>query len=265
MELEEGKALVRKEELRLQRRPKLIKAGIAAAALLSLAWFFRGAVKEPLHTKWNEFQVEVEATREPAHWLKERRPLAAALVQPVQQAPAFTVQPIALLTNANPQEASEPQPGRAPLPPAEPTAVDPPAVLAVAAPVPPAPLVNNRAWYGVVYDLVTLRPLPAATIVLKKEGRTLTSTSTDREGHYQIQLYREGGDGAVSVTVEKTPGYREGVLEDRDPPLRERSPEDRKMILDETTDNDLEPVPMRCKESAEIVQLDLVLVPAAKN
>jgi hypothetical protein len=261
MELEEGKALARKEEMRRLRRPalikELIKAGIAAAVVLPIAWFFRGAVKAPLHTKWNEFQVEVEETREPAHWLKERQPITAVLAQPIQQTlPGFITQPIAL-SNAGPQEALG-QPGRPAIPPPEPA-------LATAAPVPKSPMMSSRAWYGVVYDLVTLQPIPSATIVYKQEGRTLTSTSTDRDGHYQVQLYRDGGNGSVSVTVEKTPGYREGVLEDRDPPLRERSPEDRKLILDETTDNDLDPVPLRCKESAEVVQLDLVLVPAAKN
>jgi hypothetical protein len=92
----------------------------------------------------------------------------------------------------------------------------------------------------------------------------VTSTTTDQDGHYNIPLAR-AGENDLSVTVQNPPGYREGVLEDRDPPLRERPSEDRRVVLEETTDRDLEPVPLRCGENAEVVQLDLVLVPLEKH
>jgi hypothetical protein len=257
MELEEGRALARKEELRLERRPKLIKAGIAAVILLCALWYNRRHVTEPLDKKWSEFEVEVEKTREPAHWLKDKQPIQQVVIR---GAPA----PFSPYMSEPYLASGAPQPSRPPdfkpaIPPREPSP-------AVAAPVPATPdMPTLRSWYGVVYDLITLQPLPSARIIIKENDRTVTTTTTDLEGHYHLVMYRGPSNGQMSVTVENPPGYREGVLEDRDPPLRERSPVDRKAVFDETTDNDLEPVPMRCPDSAQNVQLDLVLLPAVKN
>jgi hypothetical protein len=256
MELEEGRALARKEDLRLRRRPKLIKAGIAAVVLLSALWYNRLRVTEPLDKKWSEFQVEVEKTREPAHWLKDKQPIPTVIIGGA--APGQRVPDPYFIAPADPQP-EHPLTPRPAIPPREPGP-------AVAAPVPPTPDMNTlRSWYGVVYDLITLQPLASATIVIKDKDRTVSKTTTDLEGHYHLVMYRGAANGQLSVTVENPPGYREGVLEDRDPPLRERSPVDRKAILEETTDNDLEPVPMRCRDSDQVVQLDLVLVPVVKN
>jgi len=271
MELEEGLALVRQEELRRLRRPKLIKAGLAFAALLAAAWCLRGVIREPLNAKWAEFQEEVEKTREPSHWLKDAQPLPVLSQDTPRSDPqphAFqTIPPAARFTlDARVEDAPPKSASIASIEPVAPTTSSVTFAVAVAAPTPKPPAESDRSWYGVVYDLMTLQPLPAVRIMFKMDGQTVNYTMTDLQGHYNIALNRDNyGNRTLSVTVDNPPGYRAGVLEDRVPPLRDRSSADRKAILEETTDNDLEPVPLRYSGNADIVELDLVLVPVVKN
>jgi hypothetical protein len=263
MELEEGRALIRKEELRLKRRPKIIAARVIAAILLASAWFLRGFVTAPLGVAWREFQAEVEKTQQPSHWKKDTlaEPIAAS-----DPPPAVVVSSFVYL-NANTRTPQDP--------------VTPPEAVPEAAPSPPPPLMatapsvapakpGGELWpgelrvQGSVYDLATALPVPNVKVRFElSHSDAKWEATTDGNGRYQVSLYKNASE-AITVMIE-APGYRKGLLEDSDPPYRERSAPSRAALIKETTDSDLEPVPLRYKASAQIVELDLALIPQVKN
>jgi hypothetical protein len=268
MEMEEGRALVRKEELRLKRRPKLVAAVLAAAALLAAAWLLRGLVLGPLLVAWSDFQIEVEKTRQPSHWVKPR-------VFPAPAGPADSSRvavssfvfltasgaPPAHAAYAAPPPAIEPEPE-----PAKASAVVATPLPVIAPPGDPALTLGpgEIRVHGTVYDLATARPVGNVMVRIQQvRGEAKWETATNEAGHYQLGLYKNAAD-AVTVMIE-APGYRKGLLEDKDPPYRERSAQARAEVIAETVDSDLEPVPLRYKDSERIIELDLVLVPQAKK
>lgn len=263
MEMEEGRALVRKEELRRRQRPKRVVAGVAAAVLLTTAWLLRGLVIGPLLVAWSDLRIEIEKTRQPSHWVKPRTfppsPVAAA------PAPVAVSSFVYLGTNSPAPVSFAPRP--ADPPEAAPAGVS--AVVATPFPdlsTPPEPQLSLTPGElhvrGTVYDLATGRPVPSVRVqfqVGRSEARW--EVTTNAAGRYQVGVLKNLSE--VVVVMIEAPGYRKGLLEDRDPPYRERSASARADVMAETTESDLEPVPLRYKESAQIVDLDLVLVPLA--
>lgn len=266
MEMEEGRALVRKEELRLRRRPKRIAAGVAAGILLTAAWLLRGLLFGPLLVAWSDLRIEIEKTRQPSHWVKPRTfppPPAAA-------APAHVaVSSFVYLGTNSPASVSFAPTAEAPPPDSAPAGVS--AVVATPLPdlpPPPEPALSlgpgELHVRGTVYDLETGRPVPSVRVRFQQtRSEARWEVTTNDAGRYQVGVYKNASDGVV-VMIE-APGYRKGLLEDRDPPYRERSAQARADVMSETTESDLEPVPLRYKESARVVDLDLVLVPLAKK
>lgn len=124
----------------------------------------------------------------------------------------------------------------------------------------PAPM---SRMYGVVYDLQTLRPVAGAEVRFTVRNREIFWTvRTDEKGHYQIDVMT---DPALLVSA-RSPGYREGALEDKDPPFRQRPAKSRRAALEETTDWDLEPFPVRPHGDYDsLLQLDLVMFPERKR
>lgn len=265
MEMEEGRALVRKEEQRRRRRPKLIAAGVAAAVPLTMAWLLRGLVLGPIRVAWSDFRIEVEKTRQPAHWIKPRTFPPA----PAASAPApVAVSSFVYLGTDSPasvsfaQAPADPPPGAVP---ARPAAVTAPLPDPTPPPEPALSLGPGELHVrGTVYDLETGRPVPAVRVRFEQvRSDARWEAVTNAAGRYQVGIYKNAADKIV-VMIEAS-GYRQGLLEDRDPPYRERSAKARADVIAETTESDLEPVPVRHKESAQIVDLDLVLVPLAKK
>ncbi len=251
MEMEEGRMLARKEEFRLQRRPKLIAAGAAAAVLLVAAWFSRGYVTSRLGVAWREFQLEVENTRQPGRWNQDHtvESSAAANTRPEVAISSF----IYLSQNA--------------------PAPEPPPVPVTMTPLTPTPVPANTQFdlashpgairvQGTVYDLSTKMPVGNVPIRFKLAGAT-QNARTDTLGRYQWVFLRSDADD-ITIMIE-APGYRKGLLEDPDPSFRERSPQSRAALIAETTDGDLEPVPLRYQRSAQIVELNLAIIPQAKK
>lgn len=268
MEMEEGRALVQKEEQRLKRRPKLVKAGVAVAVLLASAWLLRGRIADSLTGAWRDFAAEVEKTQEPSHWNKKRapEPLAVANSKPEVAVSSF----IYLNTSSpTPPYAAE-QPDPAPEPPPEAAAAPSPVVATplpafAAAPEPPAnPWPGELRVHGMVYDLATKMPVRDVKIQFQqKQSGARWEATTDAGGHYQLDINKNVSD-LVTVMIEAL-GYRKGLLEDRDPPYRERSRQSRADLIAETSDSDLEATPLRYPDSAQIVKLDLVLIPQSKK
>lgn len=238
-----GYRKLREDNTRRRRLPfKILAAAALAAGAGRLIWTHREAIGSTANSASGRLSRWADEQRDPKTYGSKttEAPAAAGAAQ------APDPQEIRTVPNASAAPAADAGPAATP------------------APVPDAPAEHLRTWYGVVYDLHTLHPIRSANILFYKDGLAVNSTITDQEGHYSIALARDGED-ELSVTLQRPPGYREGLLEDRDPPLRERPPEDRMMILEETSDSDLEPVPLRCSPNAEVVQLDLVLVPVMKR
>lgn len=264
MEMEEGRALVRKEELLRRRRPKRIAAGAAAAVLLTIAWLLRGLVLGPLLVAWSDLQIEIEKTRQPSHWVKPRTfppaPVAAA------PAPVAVSSFVYLGTNSPASVSFAPPPAD---PPRDSAPAGDSAVVATPLPdliTPPEPQLSltpgELLVRGTVYDLATGRPVPSVRVhfqVGRSDARW--EATTNAAGRYEVGVLKNLSDVVVMI---EAPGYRKGLLEDRDPPYRERTAQARADVIAETTESDLEPVPIRYKESAQVVDLDLVLVPLAK-
>lgn len=273
MEMEEGRALVRNEELRRRRRPKRIAAGVGAALLLASVWLLRSVWTAPLDRVWSEFQAEVEKTRQPDYWLKGRSssPLLAPVVipadSPAAPAPAARLPAQVAVSSFIYIQASAPPPHHAPpappepAPPAPPLAILYPPVAAAPPPVtllPPGP--GEIRVHGTVYDLATRQPVKDVNVRFEsRRAAARWEAMTNSAGHYEVLLIKLNPD-VITVMIE-APGYRKGLLEDRDPPYRERSQQAREDLIAETIDSDLEAVPLRYRESEQIVPLDLVLVP----
>lgn len=266
MEMEEGRALVRNEELRRKRRPKRIAAGVGAVALLGSIWLLRGVWTPPLIDSWNRFQAEVEKTRQPSHWLKGQPALTAA-APPVTIQPSRTAVPIAVSSFVYLNQSGAPPAPQATPAPAEPSseAPPPPPPLGHSPPPPSRQLgPGEMRVQGFVYDLATSRPVGNTTVKFDAPAIHSEWTAlTDSAGRYEVYLFKSH-DHPVTVMIE-APGYRKGLLEDRDPPFRDRSQQSRKDFIAETVDSDLEAVPLRHRESERIVRLDLVLVPLAEK
>jgi hypothetical protein len=270
LEEEQGPAAAVHEESPRPRRPILVPAGLVVFVVLMSAWFLRGYL---FNGTWREFSQEVERVRDPRSHFTPRETAGGAASEatvssfvfagggpppPAFSAPSFPDPPPVQRPRETAQAAET-----AAVPPRP--AAPPPAAPALVAPAPPSPNPGLRCWYGLVYDLATLRPIARAKVRFNTKAGSLGETATDGAGHYRFDLPSNIASAQVSVSIPNLPGYREGLLEDQDPPLRERSPDARKRIMTETTDNDLEPIPLRFRETDEVVELDLVLVPLARN
>jgi hypothetical protein len=231
-------------ERRARLSARLRKVGIALAALLSLLGWQRRALTEA----WTSFIAEIEQTRNPG----PRAEASGASVAP----PHVDISSFVYLAST---------PASAPADPA--LTAPPPIADAVAPPSPKIPAdEHSRRFYGVVYDVATLKPVAGAKLVFKMSGaENGWPVTTNALGHYQRDLVKATVEIPMVVEVTPVPGYRKGQLEDTDPPLRQRSHSARRGVLEETTDYDLEPVPLRYQKDAVIVSLDLVLLPVRQQ
>lgn len=126
---------------------------------------------------------------------------------------------------------------------------------------PEKPPAGLRAWYGVVYDLVTLRPITGAKLIFKAGNQEINVATTDGAGHYHVRLEMSHSHW-LSVSIAPRQGYLNGLLEDRDPPLRDLPLETRRVIMDDADSSEVGPVPLRFPKGARVVELNLVLVPS---
>lgn len=118
---------------------------------------------------------------------------------------------------------------------------------------------SRRVVYGVVYDLKTAEALPNALLLFAAPYANPQEVQTDEQGHYAMTLPNGIVGGTLTVTV-KAPGY-EGQTEDADPPYYERPESERRAALEQLAPSDLEPQPLRFRESDMVVRLDLVVAP----
>lgn len=154
-------------------------------------------------------------------------------------------------------EGSAPASAAAPPAPSE-AAPDPGPVRPYEEPGSPFP--EQARVYGVVYDMVTLRPVHPARLLFRLPNNGVSEAATDAQGRYRIDLFISHLDEGVSVSVTAA-GYREGQLEDGGQPYRMRTLKSRQGTIEETAPSDLEPLRVGRPDSRGLVPLDLVLLP----
>jgi len=125
---------------------------------------------------------------------------------------------------------------------------------------PAEPPEGTRRFYGVVYDLKSLRPVPHAVVKIDMSATGPAMDYTDEDGHYQLDVVPYDSTLGPSIAV-SAPGYRAGQIEDPDPTYLQRTLEERLVLISELTPMDLEAVPLRYASGAKVIPLDLVLVP----
>jgi|GEM_PF-6641907 len=113
-------------------------------------------------------------------------------------------------------------------------------------------------YYGVAYDLATKKPIRRAALEARWGNFRIRAT-TDGKGRYQLDLPVSALDSSPAVSAE-WPGYRTGLLAERDPALRLLSEKTRRDVAD-TVDLGFDPVelPNDCEEG--LIRFDVVAVP----
>ncbi|MEQ1920379.1 MAG: carboxypeptidase-like regulatory domain-containing protein [Elusimicrobiota bacterium] len=255
-EIEKGHEDARQEAIRLKDRPRRILVRVTAAAAvagaLTLAWSSRDAAAVRFQAAWTDFNVEVQRARDPLSHAKPQTTADPSLLSDVAASLSNPENPV------NPAKPANPAPVAVHVaPPVETPDATPPAP-------PPAPMQDMECMvYGVVYDLATKKSVAHARIIFRTADSATQEAVTNENGHYFIPLRKN--PGFLTTAMIEARGYRRGLLEDKDPPFRERSFEDRVAVMDETLDSDLDPVPIRYPPRARLISLDLVLVPEQKK
>ena len=181
---------------------------------------------------------------------------------PAGLSPRPTETAVAAMEQARAEAAATPTATPA-APAATPAASPLPAAAALAEPppTPDAPPNNMRRFYGVVYDLATLRPVARASVrISHKRGAALTTAITSPAGHYSVDVYLDDLERGVVMSASAV-GYREGQLEESGAPYRERPLDSREKTAEETADADLSALLLPGGDS-RAVPLDLVLLPS---
>ncbi|MBI5884091.1 MAG: carboxypeptidase regulatory-like domain-containing protein [Elusimicrobia bacterium] len=127
-------------------------------------------------------------------------------------------------------------------------------------PTPP----ENWTIKGRIYDLMTLRPISGAQLILKDKlsGKTF-SVKTDAAGAYTLKLkpVDEGGY-AVAVLLQ---GRAWPFLEEMDPPYQEQARDRRESALELLADSSLVHVPIMLPSGQHELAYDLVLTSSGRN
>lgn len=128
-------------------------------------------------------------------------------------------------------------------------------------PKPPAPAgPGAKRVYGVVYDMGTAAAVAGASLTFSKDGRAWHA-DTNSDGHYSVDIPTEYFKEGLTAVVQAG-SYREGQIEDVDPPYRERSAEERHFAIEQLSPSDLDPLPVRAPANGTVLSFDIVLIPS---
>jgi hypothetical protein len=272
-EIEKARDEIRERAEKRRRRPFVIARAALAAAALLFASRHRDFFFARVSSLGDEFHREMQDVEDPqrrAARAPQTAAGAAALLggPPEQPAPRPAPPPA---PRPAPQPAPRPAPSSAvqsnvpaespvkrPRPPAKPR----PPRFVVLPQEPDRPQAGLLRVYGVVYDLKTLRPVPHAVVRINVPPPSDT-TETDEDGRYRLDFSPQAAtDSDVLVTVTAA-GYREGQIEDPDPPYLMWPLRNRLDIILGLTATDMAAVTLSRRAGDTIVPLDLVLVPGA--
>ncbi len=247
-EIERARAALVEAHLRRKRLPVVIVAWVLVAACAAGIYYRREIVLGLLAGVKADFvhEMNAQSKRDPG---KPLSPMAQQLIGALR-VPRGENQTVVTVAADRPAPLIKAPPRAARRPP-EPQA-------------PPPHWGALTRVYGVVYDMNTASPVAGAAIVFRASGGMVWSTSTDPDGFYVTDLPTNlVNKGGVEATVTAT-GYREGQIEDVDPPYFERTEEQRLDALSQLSPSDLESFPVRARPSAILLPLDVVLVPLAR-
>lgn len=244
-EIERAKARAVEAHQRRKRLPVVILAWLLAAACAAGLYSRREILLGLAAGAKADFQREVDAQikPDPSKPLSPMaRQLVAALRVPGPEPKTVTVVASSPLVKGPPRVAHRP---------AQPQE-------------PPKHLGAMTRLYGVVYDMHSVSPVNGASLVFRASGGMAWSASTDEDGYYVVDVPTNIVDkGGIEATVSAS-GYREGQIEDVDPPYLERTEEQRLDALSQLAPSDMEPFTVRARPSSSVVALDVVLVPLAR-
>jgi hypothetical protein len=131
-------------------------------------------------------------------------------------------------------------------------------------PPPLAPEPAKNAWRvsGTVYDLATMQPVSGAIITFRGPSQETATAAADSSGRYVIDLPKKDGWTVNGVGGGGYGGYfRPGQLLDVDPSYLNSDAEERRAVVEHTSDEDLAPVQVGWKLTDSKVRLDLMGVP----
>jgi hypothetical protein len=242
---------LRKDSARRYRLRVLAALAFAAVAALAASWTRLTAAALRMRGQFASELAKAEANQKV---MGARPAVDSAAATPDPAPPAAAVYSLVLAPPSSsypPGSRAEPEPAAAPAPAPEPVAV----LDAVPSSVSP-PAVGVRRIHGVVYDLLSKKPIRGAKVLFHGQGDS--SSITDALGHYSwdVSAY---DDREVKVECQAA-GYRRGQLEEREPPLRERNEAARRAVLAETAPSDLTPA-LLSRTTLTVVEHDMVLIP----
>lgn len=127
-------------------------------------------------------------------------------------------------------------------------------------PIPAEPNERTCRYYGVVYDLATVKPLRRFTLEFRGAGQA-GPMATSGKGFYVYDApVMRGPPGDTTVDAAGA-GYRPGLLPERDPPMRLMTAKQRRAVAD-VADLAFDPVPLPDDCDEGLVRFDLAAVPA---
>jgi hypothetical protein len=213
----------------------IVLAGIAFVVVTHFA--LRPDVKEgrrassPVFAKGERQPLRLPMPEPPAPKPAEP-PAAPVVVQPAVPLSTSAVAVVAAVAASSAPVVPAARPSRTELPKAEPEK----------APAPPAPKPRPQpasrpkdagpswAFYGMVYDLISLRPVYGAALTFKSpSGAAAGEASTSEDGGYEISL-EPLSEAGYSLLV-KHPDYQDKYIDEISPPFREVSLEERRLLV----------------------------------
>jgi hypothetical protein len=255
LEITRGFTQLREDQRKRRRRPfELLGALVLAGAAAGLAYRVRG----PLAAAAASVRARVVRAEEEA--MEPKNPLppgAAPAPAPAAPAAPAPVSPRAAIAAAAPPPAPTP-PAALPPPPAR-----TPAIPEVVPDLPLPATASREQWvfYGRAYDLITLRPVAGARLLVE-EGRSGgygQQVETDAHGRFAAVLARLP-EGSYEVRVSH-PRYAAAVLYEPDIPYARLPLDQRREIARGARDGDVPAPPLSDVSGEESLRRDVFLAP----
>ena len=99
---------------------------------------------------------------------------------------------------------------------------------------------NKEIWYGVLYEPVSLRPIPNVSINFKRNETPFGWTDTGPDGRFSIEVVKLDTEEPMIAWVDRVPkGYYPALIADGYPPMLERQADDRRSFAADAVNVDV--------------------------
>jgi hypothetical protein len=244
---------------RLRRRRPFVLAGYAALAA-GAAWLFY-LFHDPLISALSSVAASAKTRASNAldeeSGMKSARAQAAAAAAPAPS-PAPAPAPAAFPPPASPVAPVAPRPAT-PLQPSSAATSAAPARSARVGdlPIPALNSASQWAFYGRVYDLITLKPVAGVQLVFSGGGSA--GTTTDPDGRFSVVLARLS-EGSYEIRASH-PDYASPVFYESDIPYAKLPPAERRQLARNAQDGDMTLPPLTDIAGEDSLRRDLFLAP----